>query len=48
MKCSSCKNGRFGSNLGPPSSVTRIGEVGTTLALISNRRTQRASVVGYS
>jgi hypothetical protein len=28
--------------------VTRIGELGTTLAVTSNRRTQRASVAGYS
>jgi hypothetical protein len=28
--------------------VTRIGELGTTLAVTSNRRTQRASVASYS
>jgi hypothetical protein len=28
--------------------VTRIGEVGTTLAVTSNRRTQLASVASYS
>jgi hypothetical protein len=28
--------------------VTRIGELGTTLAVASNRRRQRASVVSYS
>jgi hypothetical protein len=28
--------------------VTRIGELGTTLAVTSNRRTLRASVASYS
>jgi hypothetical protein len=28
--------------------VTRIGEIGTTLAVTSNRHTQRASVAIYS
>jgi hypothetical protein len=28
--------------------VTRIGELGTTLAVTSNRRTPRASVASYS
>jgi hypothetical protein len=28
--------------------VTRIGELGTTSAITSNRRTQRASVASYS
>jgi hypothetical protein len=28
--------------------VTRIGELGTTLAVTSNRRTNRASVASYS
>jgi hypothetical protein len=28
--------------------VTRIGELGTTLAVTSNRRTQRVSVASYS
>jgi hypothetical protein len=28
--------------------VTRIGELGTMLALTSNRRTQRVSVASYS
>jgi hypothetical protein len=28
--------------------VTRIGELGTTLAVTSNRRTLRASVANYS
>jgi hypothetical protein len=50
--CGSCKNRRFG---GPSASfirLTRIGELGTTPAATSNRRTlrrnaKRALVVSY-
>jgi hypothetical protein len=51
--CGSCKNRR--EELSPPSiMVTRIDELGTTLAVTSNRRkplgisSQRASVASYS
>jgi hypothetical protein len=38
--CGSCKNRRFGE-LSASIRVTRIGELGTTLAVTSNRRTLR-------
>jgi hypothetical protein len=37
--CGSCKNRRFGKLSASSIRVTRIGELGTTLAVTSNRRT---------
>jgi hypothetical protein len=42
--CGSCKNGRFGVTWRLIIRVTRIGELGTTLPIFS----QRASVASYS
>jgi hypothetical protein len=39
--CGSCKNRRFGGTSASFIRVTRIGELGTTLAVSSNRRTLR-------
>jgi hypothetical protein len=39
--CGSCKNRRFGGTCASFIRVTRIGELGTTLAVTSNRRTLR-------
>jgi hypothetical protein len=39
----SCKNWRFGETRVSFIRVTRVGELGTTLAVTSNRRTHRAS-----
>jgi hypothetical protein len=43
MPCGSCKNRRFGGTSSSFIKVTRIGELGTTLAATSNRRTLRRS-----
>jgi hypothetical protein len=39
--CGSCNNGRFEELTAPIISVTRIGELGISLAVTSNRRTLR-------
>jgi hypothetical protein len=39
MPCAPCKNVRFGDPIVSIIRVTRIGELGTTLAVNSNRRT---------
>jgi hypothetical protein len=43
--CDSCKNLRFGGTIRPIIRVTRIGALGTTLAVSSNRSTPRPSVI---
>jgi hypothetical protein len=40
--CGSCKNRRFGGTWRPFIRVTKIGELGTTLAVTSNRRKLRS------
>jgi hypothetical protein len=52
MPCGSCKNRRFGGTLRLLHQGDKIGELGKTLAVTSNRRTLRrntkASVSSYS
>jgi hypothetical protein len=42
----SCKNGRFGGTYPSIIRITRIGELGTTVAVISNRNTLRRTTDG--
>jgi hypothetical protein len=46
--CGSCKNRRFGGLSASFARVTRIGELGTTQAATSNRRTLRGTNILYT
>jgi hypothetical protein len=43
--CGSCKNRRFGGLSASFIRVTRVGDLGTTLAVTSNRRSMRRLLV---
>jgi hypothetical protein len=48
MPCGSCKNRRFLELSASFIKVTRIGQLGTTLAITNNRLKLRPSVASYS